>query len=184
MEEIWKFVIGYEGKYEVSNLGRVKSLDRYVKHPEGGYAFRKGQILKPQKDFGGYLHINLIGKCRLVHILVCESFLNHNQNDKNLVVNHINAIRSDNRLENLEIITIRENATYGAIKKNNSSNFTGVCFNKQKQKWCSQIHFKKHKYHLGTFINEIDASNIYKEALSNLDNFLIWYNNKIKNPIK
>ena len=58
MEEVWKDVVGYEGLYEVSNLGRVRSLDRYVAHYNAGTALRKGRMLKPAFD-GHYLSIGL-----------------------------------------------------------------------------------------------------------------------------
>ena len=62
MKEVWKDISGYEGSYQVSNLGRVKGLDRFV----GKYnEFRKGVILKPQKDKEGYCSIRLYKKGRL-----------------------------------------------------------------------------------------------------------------------
>ena len=72
MQEIWKSIEGYEGKYEISNLGRVKSLvDRNGRYRE--------QILKPRIGKAGYLYLNLwknsVGKARKIHRLVAEAFV-------------------------------------------------------------------------------------------------------------
>jgi hypothetical protein len=106
MEETWKPVKGYEGFYEVSNLGRVKSLERVVML---GYE-RKGKRLYPEAilraadNMHGYLQVNLCinSKPRMskVHRLVAEAFLPNPNNYPQ--VNHINAIKTDNRPENLE----------------------------------------------------------------------------------
>ena len=113
MEEIWKDVVGYEGLYQVSNLGRVKSL--------GFDKWHKGRILKPAFDSkGNYLFVGLHkdGKVtqRNVHRLVAESFI---PNPNSLpCVNHINEIKTDNRAANLEFCTIEYNSNYGNAKKN------------------------------------------------------------------
>lgn len=82
--EIWKPVVGWEDRYMVSSLGRVKSLDRYVPHKNNGYfQFIKGKIRKTKFNNGGYEMISLFKdgkeKTCLVHRLVAEAFLpNHN----------------------------------------------------------------------------------------------------------
>jgi len=99
-KEIWKPVKNYEGFYEVSNIGRIKSLINDKT--------RKEKILK-QNIACGYLKVNLyfngVKKCRSVHQLVAEAFLNHKPNGHKLVVNHINFIRTDNRVSNLRWVT-------------------------------------------------------------------------------
>ena len=88
--------------YEISSLGRVKTLN-----------YKKERFLKPAKDKDGYLkvvlHNNENIKTFRVHQLVAMAFLNHKQSGMKLVINHINKIRSDNRLINIEILTQKEN---------------------------------------------------------------------------
>lgn len=99
-KEIWKDCKGYEGKYQISNLGRIWSVKRQ-------------QYMKPQKDTCGYLRIQLYtknGKLRTekVHRLVALAFIDNP--DGKPEVNHINHVRDDNRVENLEWVTHKENS--------------------------------------------------------------------------
>lgn len=109
--EIWKFIPGYEDMYMVSNFGNVKSVDRKVKHNFGGYAIKKGLLLKKIKDKDGYLFVNLKknqkGVKYRIHRLVCVCFIENTENKPQ--VNHINGIKNDNNLKNLEWCTLSEN---------------------------------------------------------------------------
>lgn len=165
--EIWKDVIGYEELYEISNLGNIKSLAREVNN-RGTLVILKERILKPSKNNGGYLAVCLSKECKIktksIHQMVAESFLNHVPNGKNLVVNHKNFIRTDNRVENLEIVTFRENTNKKHLKS--SSKHTGVC--KFRNKWMANIRINGKLKYLGLFLNEIEASEAYIKALSEL----------------
>ena len=96
MVEIWKDIKGYEGLYQVSNLGRVKSLSIYRKNSVCEY-YSKEKILKPLKDKGGYLNVRLWknkkGKTIKIHRLVACNFLENIENKRD--VNHINGIKTD-----------------------------------------------------------------------------------------
>ena len=119
--EIWKDIEGYEGYYQVSNMGRVKSLDRIIKNSanKSGYAKMKGRILAQNKDTKGYLTVTLC-KCGKqssppVHRMVAKTFVDNIENKK--TVDHINTIITDNRAENLRWFTFKEQITSNEITR-------------------------------------------------------------------
>lgn len=112
MNETWKDIKGYEGLYQVSNLGRVKSLSRMVEH-RGRLISVSEKILKQSKNHQGYhraiLSKNGNTKTVTVHKEVARSFLNHETEGWHKVVDHIDADKSNNCLSNLQIISQKEN---------------------------------------------------------------------------
>lgn len=107
--EIWKPVNGHEGHYEVSDQGRVRSLDRYVPRRRGKPMRRVGKILKSIVAAGGpgYPIINLCGRTTYVHSLVLEAFVGPRPHRHEAC--HENGIRTDNRLANLRWDTPQAN---------------------------------------------------------------------------
>ena len=109
INEIWKEVVGYEGLYQVSNLGRVKALPKDAWNGKGHFK-TKERILKVflQKDYER-VHLHKDGKCsnKRVHRLVAEAFIDNPENKP--YVDHINTIRNDNRVDNLRWVTHKEN---------------------------------------------------------------------------
>lgn len=112
--EVWKDIEGYEGKYKVSSLGKVKSLERYTSDTIGRKRKIKEKFLEPTKNIYGYYRVVLSkhGKQKgyRVHRLVAKMFIENPQNLPQ--VNHINGKKTDNRVENLEWITNRDNVIH------------------------------------------------------------------------
>ena len=170
MEE-FRDIPGYEGMYQVSNEGRVKSLSRVRSNGSGTYV-TKERILK-QNLVKGYSLITLCkeGKTKSfrVHKLVVIVFLGHTPYGHKEVVDHINNISTDNRVENLQIISQRENTSKD--KKNGSSKYVGVSWDKRNGKWVSRIAIKRKQIPLGYFNDEYEAHLKYQKALKNLDKY-------------
>lgn len=116
--EIWKDIPGYEGYYQASNLGNIKSLDRTISNKRGKY-LKKGKIKKLKINKYGYFHIHLDKngerKWFAVHRLIAITFLKNPNNFPQ--INHKNEIKTDNRIENLEFCTALFNNTYGTRLK-------------------------------------------------------------------
>lgn len=108
--EIWGSVVGYESNYDVSTLGRVRSLDRKRKCKNGCFRLVKGKILTGKIERHGYrsvvLSMNGFEKRFYIHKLVADTFISR---DNSLDVNHINGVKSDNNILNLERCTRSEN---------------------------------------------------------------------------
>lgn len=101
--EIWRDIQGYEGLYQVSNLGRVRSLDRVVIRSDGRRRTYKGRILKLAKSSNEYLTVRLskngVGGSECIHVLVAQAFIPNPHGYT--VAHHKNHNRQDNRTENL-----------------------------------------------------------------------------------
>lgn len=117
-EEIWKDIEGFEGKYQISSIGRVKSIDRILPHAIHGTWHIRERILKPHWNGQGqsqYMCVHLhSGKgkmsCLRIHRMVAETFI---PNPDNLPqVNHIDGDKSNNAVSNLEWVTIQENVDH------------------------------------------------------------------------
>lgn len=168
--EQWKDILGYEEIYQISDLGRVKSLQRFRIGKKNSKSLRNEFIFKQSLGTHKYAQIsvclNKVKKTLKIHQLVAIAFLNHKPCGHKLVINHKNFIRNENIKSNLEIVTNRENSNLKHIPS--SSKYVGVCWDKQMKKWRSKIVFNGRSKFLGLFINEIDASNAYQKFLSEI----------------
>lgn len=114
MEETFKDVIGYEGFYQISNLGRLKSLERFIKGRNNGKRLKPESIIKNKLDSKGYYHYELskLGKKKdlRLHRLIAEVFIPNPELKP--YINHKNGIKTDNSILNLEWVTQSENTQH------------------------------------------------------------------------
>lgn len=115
-KEIWRDIKGYEGLYQVSNLGRVKRLAGLRMYKNSPSRYFNERILKPKKDKNGYLLVGLSknGATLKVHRLVANAFIPNPNNYP--CINHIDENKENNSVENLEWCTIEYNNRYGTAK--------------------------------------------------------------------
>jgi hypothetical protein len=105
-QEEWRPIANYPG-YEVSSMGRVRSLDRVVQTKRGNGQFWRGKLRKPSLSADGYLTVCLKGKTHHVHRLVADAFIS-----PTLVVNHKDSDQQNNQLSNLEVCTYSANSLH------------------------------------------------------------------------
>ena len=155
-KEIWVDVKEYEGLYQVSNLGRIKSLYRVVVRKGRNYTISEKILKSTLGEFYSVVGLYKNGKLKTfrIHKLVAIHFLENPENKA--TVNHINGIKTDNRVCNLEYSTHRENTNH-YFKSNDNDKQCGVFFDKKAKKWRAQITFNKQQIHLGTFSDKKDA---------------------------
>jgi len=174
-EEIWKTVPGYP-HYEVSNLGKVRSL-------------KAGNVkLLTQFMIGRYYGVNISNKfakrktwTTYVHHLVSIAFLDHWPKKGTTVINHIDGDRLNNRLDNLELLTFRENLQKGWERKGRNTQHFGAhktirvrkTTGETIEKWKAAACHKNVTYYLGQFDTELEAKAAY-------DNFVASLNEKIE----
>jgi len=162
-EEIWKDIPNYEGYYQVSNLGRVKSLKRNRSPKE--------KILKSSKTKNGYLSNTLSKnnkqKSYFLHQLVAMAFLDHKPNRGKIVVDHIDNNKTNNKLSNIQVVSQRVNASKDKFRIKRTSKYVGVNKSHKGNKWIAKIHIGK-TIHLGRFDTEEEASEAYQAKLKEI----------------
>lgn len=164
--EEWIDIKYYEGLYQISNKGRVKSLFRKGIRKNGWKNTINEKILKLGNSTSGYrqvalYNVNSISKTFDVHRLVAICFIGQAPS-KIHQVNHKDRNRHNNNLSNLEWVTPRENVIHGRDKTNTSSKYIGV--DKTKCGWRSTATIKGIRTHLGYFKTEEEARDKYLEA--------------------
>lgn len=147
----------YEDRYQINKLGDVKSLLNNI-------------ILVAPVGKNGYKAVTLKvkgeNKTFTIHQLMAITFLNHTLNRKT-VVDHINDIKVDNRLENLRIVTFRKNVTKNKVSA--TSKYIGVSYEYSRKKWRTTISINGKNKNLGRFKTELEAHNAYQSELKNIN---------------
>lgn len=179
MEEVWKDIPNYEGFYQVSNLGNVKSLKRKIKRLNHSDLILNEKVLKNYVTKNGYVQLSLHkhkkSKKIFGHILVMLAFKGEKPKDHD--VNHINGIKNDNRLINLEYCTRSENMLH-AFKK-------GLCKNTLKSSRTGNNSKKRIVLNTenGIFHESIvEASETYNVYIGSMEKMLSG-NRKLKYPL-
>ena len=171
MEETYKDIKGYNGIYQVSNKGNVRSKTRQVK---GAYTLyvKKGRVLKQSLNSKGFLkvalHLNGKSETKLIHILVAESFLGHTRTGHGAKVRHLDFDKWNNDANNLKVSSNLDSIY--TTKKGTSSKYIGVNFDKHSNKWKASLFYNKKQRTLGLFKTEIEAMNCYQSKLQELLN--------------
>ena len=201
IEEIWRPIEGYEGLYEVSNTGQVRSLNRYVKGKGKSYRLQKGKMLSPIKNKDGYLQVNLCcngkNKMFLVHRLSAQAFL---PNPDNLPeINHKDEDKTNNIVDNLEWCDRSYNNNYGTRKdkvresKLKSGYWTGLSKDEYIKKYYEENKesikkYKKkynHKYYQDNKDRIIDSQrSYYQENTDKLKEYKKKYDQDNKEKIR
>jgi len=156
--EKWIDIKGYEGYYEVSELGQIKN-------------YKTGKILK-QCPTKGYGRVTLCKDAKrkdlMVHKIVAINFLGHNPNGFESVVDHINGDKLDNRACNLQVVSQRQNIIKATDKSKSTSSYIGVSYQKSRGKWTSRICIDGKPKWIGRFKTEYEAHLAYeKERMNN-----------------
>ena len=160
MKEIWKPIENYEDLYEISNYGYVKSLH-----------WGRKRILKANLTGKGYFYIRLCknGKQKMYKMshLVWDHFGDKPRNGHLLQVDHIKEKWND-RIDNLQLLSNRQNVSKWHKAQKTSSKYIGVSWNKLAKSWIARIRIDKKYKHLGCFDNELEASKVYQKVLRSL----------------
>ena len=166
--EIWKDIPNYEGYYQASNLGNIRSLDRVSAK---GNRSLKGRTMKLHTNKRKYKSTVLSkdGQRTIeVHVLVAMTFLGHvRSGGKGLVVDHIDNNSLNNRADNLQLITTRQNTSKDS--KGFTSEYVGVSWFKRDSKWQSFIRYKGKPIWLGFYETELSAHKVYQAALERIN---------------
>ena len=166
MKEIFKDIPNYEGLYQVSNFGRVKSLRRISPYKR----IVKEKFLSPTLVGRGVLGVTLYfngkRKCYHVHQLVAMAFLNNKPCGMKIVVDHIDNNPLNNNVSNLQLTSQRINASKD--RKGGTSKYVGVFWCNTHKYWVAKIVINRKQIHLGTFKCELSAAKTYNDALNSI----------------
>ena len=142
-----------------------------IHHKYGTPMTWKEKIMKGTNQANGYLCVRLSGKTKNIHQLVAMTFLGHVPNGVGgNVIDHINSVKTDNRVVNLRIVSHRFNSTKDKLLTS-SSKHPGVSWNNLTSKWQAAIQINGKLKYLGRFTDELEAAEAYQKQLRLLGNF-------------
>ena len=172
--EIWKDIIEFEGFYQISNLGRVKNLSRNVESCYGTKRTIKEKILSPSKDREGYYIVSLSKenkkKTKPIHRLVALSFLDNPMDKK--TINHIDGIKTNNKLSNLEWNTHSENSYHSF--KIGLRTLKGQSHNRSKLKNEDVIRIRSNEFESLTHKQIANIFNVSRVLITNIKLRKVW----------
>lgn len=156
MKEHWKDIKGYDDFYRISDWGNVINK-------------KTGERMSPTLHHTGYLVVKLSyrypRKTKNIHSLVWDNFGNTKRDGRKLVVDHKDGNKLNNRIDNLQVLTNRQNIVKGFCnQKNKKSPYTGVTFDKKKKWWRARIGVNGKRIHLGVFKSDVQAGLAYQKA--------------------
>jgi hypothetical protein len=166
-KEVWLPISEYGGFYDISTLGRVRSVShkRPSKNPNVFYTW-PGRVLRPGLSKSGYYYVSLSKNNKIktvaVHRLMARTFLGWKKGD---LIDHVNGDPLDNRLTNLRLCNHQQNSS-NKKKYKGSSVYKGVCFLKSRNKWMASICSNYKRKTIGLYDTEIEAAQAYdKKAM-------------------
>lgn len=184
-KETWEQVPGYEGYYEASSLGKIRSVDRLLTLNNGSCVFYESVILSPKIDKGGYAIVVLSKEGKRidakVHRVVASAFLGlrlhiKKCNRHSITVDHKNNIKLDNRVGNLQLMSLSMNSS--KLNKESPSNLIGGYEDKNNSTWVAQVKYNRKSFHIGRFKTQRESSEAHNIALDYIDRGLVDIFNK------
>jgi hypothetical protein len=170
-EEIWKDITDYEGLYQISNLGSVKSIERVTTKGNGFDYNVKEIIMKPYLSFGYHIidlcKNSIYNKFKVSRLVALHFIKNENNLTSHNQINHRDKNPQNNDIENLEWISNRENSSHNKIGGNFTSKFIGVSWEATHKKFRCRIQINGKQESIGESINEIDVAEVYLEFCKN-----------------
>lgn len=168
MKEIWRDIPRYEYYYKVSSDGLIKSLARKINKSDGTIQPLRERLMRQRLNRNGYyvvdLSINGERKTFEVHVLVAAAFLGYkSQKGSGMVCDHIDNNKQNNSVDNLQIITQRQNSVKDL--KKGTSQFVGVFWCNTYNKWAARIRHNGKQKHIGYYRCELKAAKSYQDKL-------------------